>query len=311
LFLYRTDLSVFYSRLISNALLARDVSRFKRLQFREDIYFADFDQYLIRYRLCGQGSKCVVIVPSGPNMIEHYDRIADLLSPDFKVLIFELPGFGFSLPKKVTYDYSLQSCSEITIKLLDYLGIKSCVLSIPCVNGFISLKIAELRPDLVSNIVCIQTICWEDKVEWFNQMNKKIPVKSSVWGQPIFNIFKYRMAETWYQRAIENPGRRAIFTRITLDNFKKGAKYAVPSMVQAMFRSGLPQLQPTDIETLVIWGNKDQIYAGENEWGILMYFSNFEPHEFEEEGHYPELEHPERYARLIKKQFLAAPALVD
>lgn len=168
-----------------------------------------------------------------------------------------------------------------------------------------------MRPDLVSSIVCIQTICWEDKLEWFNQMNRKIPVKSSIWGQPIFNIFKYRMAENWYQRAIENPGRREIFTRITLDNFKKGAKYAVPSMVQAMFRSGLPQLQPTDIDALVIWGNKDQIYAGQNAWGMLMYFSNFEPHEFEEEGHYPELEHPERFVRLIKKQFLPAPALVN
>ena len=102
-------------------MLARDVPRFKKLKFSDDIFFAEFDEYLIRYRLCGKGERCIVIVPGAPNMIEHYDRLVELLRADFRILIFELPGFGFSVPKKANYDYSLQTCTDITIQMLEHL----------------------------------------------------------------------------------------------------------------------------------------------------------------------------------------------
>lgn len=294
---------MFYSRLIDNLLLARDVPRFKKLKFSDDIFFAEFDQYLIRYRLCGEGERCIIFIPNAPNMIEHYDRLVDLLRPDFRILIFELPGFGFSVPKKSGYDYSLQTCTDLTIELLDHLHLKNCIFSLPCLSGFITLQVASQRPDLVGNIVCIQTLCWNDQEQWINKINKKVPLQSPVVGQFAFWFSKEKIAKSWYEKVVPDLNTRSRFIDIATSNFKKGAHYALASTIQALFRSETPKIASTDINSVVIWGNSDKSHKRNSQWSMLRYFSNFEPHEFESSGHFPDLEHPDRFARILKNRF--------
>ena len=42
------------------------------------------------------GSKpAVLITPDGPCVIEHYAALINELSPNYRVVIFDAPGFGF------------------------------------------------------------------------------------------------------------------------------------------------------------------------------------------------------------------------
>ena len=60
----------------------------------------------IRVLDSGSGKPCIVFVPDGPNVIEHYERLSELLAPDYRVVCFDMPGFGFSLPSS-SYTHSL------------------------------------------------------------------------------------------------------------------------------------------------------------------------------------------------------------
>jgi pimeloyl-ACP methyl ester carboxylesterase len=186
-----------FSSVIDNLLLSRDVGRFRKMKFGSDIQFAEFDKYLIRYKLCGSGYKTVVFIPNAPNTIEHYDKLAQLLAQNFQVLIFELPGFGFSVPKRANYDYSLETMTQVGIDLLDRLQIKDTIFALSCLGGYITLKTAEIRPDLVGNIVSIQTLCWDEQKEWAERINKRLPIKTPILGQILSRILRSKITKQW------------------------------------------------------------------------------------------------------------------
>lgn len=301
---------MYLSRSIDNLLLANDLSKFREMDFGPGYAYAESDTHLIRYRLCGSGDQTIVFIPNAPNMIEHYDRLVLLLSPHFKVLIFELPGFGFSLAKKLTYNYSIDSCTDLTIQLLDKLGLKQCILAFPCISGFIALKMAEKRPDLVSSIVSIQTLCWTEQEQWAQNINKRIPLKTPVQGHFYFWFGKEKVAQRWYERVIPNESIRTGMIQTALENFKKGAHYTLASAFQGIFNAPPPPLKPTDIRALIIWGSADKSHQQQSKWSMLQYLQNFEPIEFEDAGHFPELERPERFARKMVERFVLQPEVV-
>jgi pimeloyl-ACP methyl ester carboxylesterase len=50
----------------------------------------------VRAHDTGSNRPCVVMVPDGPNVIEHCAHLIGLLSPRLRVVCFDMPGFGFS-----------------------------------------------------------------------------------------------------------------------------------------------------------------------------------------------------------------------
>lgn len=50
---------------------------------------------------------CVICGPDGPNVVEHYGELISLLTPHLRVVCFDMPGFGFSLPQ-ASYAHSLE-----------------------------------------------------------------------------------------------------------------------------------------------------------------------------------------------------------
>jgi hypothetical protein len=49
-------------------------------------------------RICDSGghSPSVIFAADGPNILEHYDGIFELLSPSYRLICLEMPRFGFS-----------------------------------------------------------------------------------------------------------------------------------------------------------------------------------------------------------------------
>ena len=289
---------------IENILLSAKVKRFKRMDNPPNVHFTEFDSCLIRYHLSGNGSQTIVFIPNAPNMIEHYSHLIQLLEKDFKVLIFELPGLGFSLPKKWRYGYSLKECAQIAIDLLDRLHIKDATLAFSCLSGYIALKIAELRPDLVRQNVCIQTLCWEDQAKWGANINQRLPIGVPFWGQILMRMKKKAVASNWYKHVVPDAEVSESFTQIACENFDKGAQYALASAYQGLFGRSRPRLIATSKPAVILWGSSDKSHRKSNPWSILQYFTNYDPHEFSGAGHFPELEQPERFVRLLQEERL-------
>ena len=71
----------------------------------------------------GGAMPAVIFVPDGPNVIEHYERLIPLLTPYLRVVCFDMPGFGFSLPS-ASYTHSLDQGAATVLAVLDALQIE-------------------------------------------------------------------------------------------------------------------------------------------------------------------------------------------
>src|SRR4051812_21355497 len=75
----------------------------------------------IRYQCLGNASHpCVLMVPDGPCVVEHFSELAKSLSKRFYVVVFDLPGFGFSRPK-TGYSHSFEQVSETIEEVMNAL----------------------------------------------------------------------------------------------------------------------------------------------------------------------------------------------
>jgi pimeloyl-ACP methyl ester carboxylesterase len=71
----------------------------------------------------GSSNPCVVLSPDGPNVIEHYETLIRLLAPTWRVVCFDFPGFGHSLPSP-RYTHSLDDGAGAVLAVLAALDIR-------------------------------------------------------------------------------------------------------------------------------------------------------------------------------------------
>jgi len=142
----------------------------------------------------------LLIVPDGPCVIEHYAALIDLLSPDFRVVCFDLPGFGFSYPA-LSYDFSVAQTAEVIIEVMDLLHISYASLSFTCANGFFALRLAKSYPNRISHLVLGQTPSFEFMRQWNERMIPKI-LHIPYLGQAIVAGFARKFSSGWYDIAL-------------------------------------------------------------------------------------------------------------
>ena len=52
----------------------------------------DLSNAVVRVRDIGAGSRTILLTPDAPVVLEHYDRLIELLAPRLRVVCFEFPG---------------------------------------------------------------------------------------------------------------------------------------------------------------------------------------------------------------------------
>jgi pimeloyl-ACP methyl ester carboxylesterase len=62
------------------------------------------------------GKPCVLVVPDGPNVIEHDEHLSALPVRDCRLVCFDMPGFGLSLPSS-SYRHSLDQGARAVLEL--------------------------------------------------------------------------------------------------------------------------------------------------------------------------------------------------
>src|SRR5258708_23399012 len=98
----------------------------------------------------------VVLVHGSPGSSEVLERLASLLSPRFRVILPDLPGFGAStrdLP-----DYSFRAHGEYLIKLMDALAVPRAQIVGFSMGGGVALSMLAMAPERIASIAMISAI---------------------------------------------------------------------------------------------------------------------------------------------------------
>jgi pimeloyl-ACP methyl ester carboxylesterase/membrane protein DedA with SNARE-associated domain len=104
----------------------------------------------IAYTDAGDGP-VLILIHGSPGSKENFARLAALLTPYFRVIAVDLPGFGAST--RSIPDYSIKAHARYVLALMDALGIDAAqVLGFSMGSG-VALHMAELAPGRVRSLI--------------------------------------------------------------------------------------------------------------------------------------------------------------
>jgi pimeloyl-ACP methyl ester carboxylesterase len=286
--------------------ITRGKKRQEKSLCRENMKLVATRAGMLRILDTGGHKQPLLIVPDGPCVIEHYTDLIDLLSPDFRLVCFDLPGFGFSYPA-FRYDFSITQTAEVVIEVMDLIDIRDAALSFTCANGFVALCLAKNYPKRISHLVLGQTPSFQLMRQWNEQIIPKILHVPYV-GQSIVAGFSRKLSSRWYDTALpQNSEHKSQFVKYADRALKSGGCFCLASLVQGLSRTQDREISEVSVPTLLIHGNKDRSHRHTDFTSLREHVPSAEVITFQGCGHFPDLERPHEYAKHIK-QFVSKAA---
>src|ERR1700674_833349 len=240
---------------------------------------------------------CVVFAPDGPNVIEHYAALTRILSPHLRVVCFDMPGFGFSLPAH-SYRHSLDQGARAILAVLDRLEIATATLAFSCANGLYALWAARIASPKIASLFLSQTPslaamhAWTDRIiPW--------PLRVPVVGQMVGRLSQHKAAHDWYDIALPTTTDREPFRRLAREALAGGGCFCLAGVVQGLCRESAASFKNVSTPCTMIWGEKDRSHRYTKAESLLEGVPQAHIVRFAECGHFPDLEAPERYANLL------------
>jgi pimeloyl-ACP methyl ester carboxylesterase len=249
----------------------------------------------------GEGPVLAFAVAS-PCVTAHYDAVLDALRADYRVLVFDMPGFGFS-PPSADYDHSLRTGGKAMAGLLETLALRDVTLVAGSVNGLYGLAASQLSHRL-SRLMLVQTPSAETMKAWFARITQPV-LNRRLLGQFINFTSRERFPPLWYRIVLSDPQLREAFTAPAMKALAQGACYCFASFVH-----GMRDVDPADplltadpdLPVDLIWGEVDRTHRGTRPEAIRQHAPQAEILRVPEAGHYPDLEDPDAFARLLRSR---------
>ena len=261
------------------------------------IAFYEDDECLIRYRKVGRGQS-IVFLCDGPATLEVYDGLIDTLKHQFTVIAFEAPGNGFSVPKP-GYDFQFQPVNNGVARFLRSVAGERAILAFSCGGTYAALDVASRFPELCSELVAIQAPSWSQEMAWKKRRDPKGIISTPFIGQIVFPSMMRQRAPQWYELSMADTPAVDHFCTCTAHAFNDGATFALPTMFQNYMRQETTPFTPPEQPTLAIWGEQDGSHMPTDKASSLELARDCDLVRLDHVGHFPELEDPKGFARLL------------
>jgi pimeloyl-ACP methyl ester carboxylesterase len=267
---------------------------------RAGIAHVRLPEALIRYRVVGTGTQTIVLATDPPIVIEHYDELIAHLAADFRLIIFELPGFGFSMPRS-GFSFDFLRVNDLVAEFLRRIEMGPYLLAFPCASAYCAIDIAARYQELVRGVVLIQAPSWSEEVKWKHGRDKRGLLSTPVIGQLALQILKRKRAPKWLAAAVGRREKLSLFAETSDTAFSHGACFCLASAFQRYLTDVSPVLTAIAQPALVIWGEADQSHCHTDKSSTKLYCPNSKDVRFEAAGHFPELEEPEIFAEEVRE----------
>lgn len=260
--------------------------------------FYEDDQCLIRYRKVGRGP-AVVFLCDGPATLELYDALIDSLKSDFTVTAFEAPGAGFSVAKGA-YSFAFRDANDVIARFLEKTVGHGATLAFSCGGAYAAIDIAHRYPALCSSLVVIQAPSWEQELKWKRRRDSTGLIGTPFLGQWMFPRMMKKRAPDWYKLSMAQGPAVSHFCQCTDIAFDAGAKFPLPTLFQRYLTGDAVPFGNPEQPTLAIWGEQDDSHADTDKTSSLCLARNVELVQLQHVGHFPELEDPGLFVKLLK-----------
>ena len=204
------------------------------------------DGLKIAYKFTGEGEETAVILQGWGTSYPLYDVVAKALLPKYRVLQFDLPGFGAS--QEPPESWNVDQFTDFFIKLMEALEIKKALLIGHSYGGRMIIKMAarDKLPFEIDRIVLIDSAgvmpkrSFKQKVKIFRY---KI-LKKILNFKPVYMIFS-ELIELWK-------------TTQGSEDYRNATPIMKGCLVKAVNEDLTHLFEKNKYDTLLIWGDKDE-----------------------------------------------------
>lgn len=260
--------------------------------------FADIEGINVHYRDEGKGP--VILLMHGTlGDLSDWDEWTEVLKKNFRVVRFDLPGFGLTgdIPSG---NYSAARSHVLIDGLMDHIGADKFAVVGISYGGMLMFRYAATRTDRVTAMVLINSAGIQrgkaaSNVKQSKDANKPAKPRKNMFTDPV--VLREDI-EAFYTGYINDPVRRTpelIQRKLDLLNIENRDKLAVQAY--KFYEAGNPQrvLAHVKAPSLIMWGTANQALDTETANAFMDALTNACSKAlvtFNDGGHYINLERP-------------------
>lgn len=247
----------------------------------------------------------------------YWKSTAQAFSDQFDCLLYDLRGFGQSrlprpLPETVaSLGYELEAYAEDLVLLLDQFGLKQVYLNAHSTGCSIAVLFLNRHPERVKQAVLTCHGIFEyDEASFkaFHKFGRYVVLFRPDWLKRIPGVDRMFMAR-FLRRSIPAQARQAFLEDFLTADFEAALGTIYTAVCEKAAIEMPQEYAQLTVPTLLISGEYDKIIPVELGRQAAALSSHVEHVVISNTGHFPMLEDPETYLRLVK-QFLQVPEQV-
>jgi len=248
------------------------------------------------YEIHGSGKKTIVLSHGLLWSGKMFYKQVEYLKLKYTIITYDHRGQGQSEVTKNGYD--MDSLYDDAVQLLERLNLKEVIFGGLSMGGFVAIRLAARRPDLVNSLILMETSAQAEpntiKYKLLNTAVKLFGVKAVV--KPVMNI----MFGDKFLADPKRDGELIEWTNELLNN-KKSIVHAVSGVIKR--KAVDSELQNIKCPTLILVGTQDKATVPEKAEFIHSKIKNSSLKYIDGGGHTACIEEPEQYNTAIE-QFL-------
>jgi abhydrolase domain-containing protein 6 len=244
------------------------------------------DGHRVPYLEGGQGETLLLLHGFGAEK-DHWTQVARFLTPHFRIIAPDLPGFGES-SRRSEANYGLDSQLDRIAEFIRTLGLSNFHLGGNSMGGYLAAMYAARAPDQVRSLWLLAPagVASAEPSELFQQIgtgDNTLLIDSEVKGKRLMHMLFSKapfvpeeFQKIWRQRAITNcPFNTKIFQEL----------FGEPVMLDE-------RIKELATPTLIVWGADDRILHVSGAHGLKQLLPNARVRLVPGVGHCPMIERP-------------------
>lgn len=276
----------------------------------------------VHYFSGGSGTPLVLVHGLGSSAAVEFYFNLEPLAERHRILAIDLPGFGRS--DKPALQYTIDLFVKAVHDLMCFEKLERAAVMGVSMGGRVALGLALKAPEMVERLVLVDALgvgAPKAVLAYRLLLTRglgELTLSSTARALRRMNPRTIRRFWSWY---MQRPGRlETILTDeriadhgelLSRPEYRAAYLSALRSIAgMRTLRDGIvvqSRLKELEMPTLLVWGRHDHIFSAAHAEAALEQLPNGRLEIFEDSGHTPQMEEPERFNRLVL-EFLGEPA---
>lgn len=255
--------------------------------------FISIDGMDVHCRVTGHGKETVILLHGTSSSVHTWEAWTEMLNPHFRVVSFDLPGFGLTGPFPHN-DYSPERYLHFIAKVLEVLDVDTFHLAGNSFGGFLAWRFAVDHPERVSKLVLLNSSGYP-RGDQPTPIGFRLAMNESL--RPVFtkitprSIVKRTVHDVYFDQSKVTDELIDRYYGLLL---REGNRDALMYRIQQVKHETAEAVKRVQCPTLILWGDHDRVVTPDDAPKFHRDISGSELIIYENMGHVPMEEDPQR-----------------